>query len=54
MIGWFSKDLDPVSLYMNKERGLAEDFCKLWLSVLRGRGDNSDKVYDWNSTGKNH
>ena len=29
MIGWFSKDLDPASLYMDKERGLAEDFCKL-------------------------
>ena len=22
----------------------------LYLSVLRGRGDKSDKVYDWNST----
>ena len=33
MIGWFFKDLDPVSLYMDKERGLAEDFCKLWCIV---------------------
>ena len=30
VIGWFSEDLDPMSLYMDKERGLAEDFCKLW------------------------
>ena len=29
VIGCLSKDLYPVILYMNKERGLAEDFCKL-------------------------
>ena len=29
VIGWLSKDLYPVSLYMNKERGEAEDFCNL-------------------------
>ena len=29
VIGWLSKDLYPVSLYMNKERGEAEDFCEL-------------------------
>ena len=33
VIGWFSKDLDPVSLIMDKERGLAEDFCKLWMYI---------------------
>ena len=29
VIGLSAQDLYPVSLYMNKERGLAEDFCKL-------------------------
>ena len=29
MIGLSAQDLYPVSLYMNKERVLAEDFCKL-------------------------
>ena len=34
VIGWLCKDLYPVSLYIDKERGLAEDFCKLWYSQL--------------------
>ena len=31
VIGWISKGVYLVSLYMNKEGGSAEDFCKLWL-----------------------
>ena len=41
MIGWFSKDLDPVSLYMNKERVLAEDFCKLCFELSQNPSLNS-------------
>ena len=33
VIGWFFKDLYPVSLYMYEERGEAEDFFKLWHSI---------------------
>ena len=35
VIGWLCEDLYPVSLYMDKERGLAEDFCKLCRQVSR-------------------
>ena len=30
VIGLSAQDLYAVSLYMNEERGLAEDFCKLY------------------------